>query len=152
MHIRYKNKRYTVRVTRKGFKTQYKTFDKKSDAQRFGKQVEAQIQLSQFKDLSKASKTTFLDVMQRHLEDRRKEVKEPKKEQTRFNTCVKATFINKFMADLMPSDFASYRDKRLEEGAAAATVVRELSFMPVAITKVIEFYDCWIPDHPIKKS
>ena len=31
------------------------------------------------------------------------------------------------MADLMPSDFASYRDKRLEEGAAAATVDRSMA-------------------------
>ena len=152
MYIRYQRGRYNVRIKRKGFKTQYKTFTKKSDAQRFGKQVEAQMQLSQFKDLSKASKTTFLDVMQRHLEDRMKEVKEPRKEKTRFNTCSKASFINKFMADLTPSDFAKYRDDRLKDGAAAATVVRELSFMSVAINKAIEIYDCWIPQHPIKKS
>ena len=102
MYIRYRNKRYTVRVRRKGFSSQYKTFDKKSDTQRFGKQFEAQIQLSQFKDLSKASKTTFIDVLQRHLEDRKKEVKEPKKEQTRFNTVAKAKLVNKFMSDLTP--------------------------------------------------
>ena len=72
------------------------------------------------------------------IKDRMKEVKEPRKEKTRFNTCCKASFINKFMADLTPSDFAKYRDDRIKNGAAAATVVRELSFMSVAITKAIE--------------
>ena len=50
---------------------------------------------------------------------------------------MKATCVNKFMSDLTPSDFAKYRDDRLNDGAAAATVVRELSFISVAITKAI---------------
>ena len=40
----------------------------------------------------------------------------------------------------------------MEDGAAAATVIRELSFMSVAISKAIKIYNCWIPEHPIKNS
>ena len=57
MHIRHKKGQHTVIIKKKGFVTQYKTFSKKSIALRFGKQVEAQMQLKQFKDLSQATKT-----------------------------------------------------------------------------------------------
>jgi hypothetical protein len=57
MHIRHRKGQHTVIIKKKGFVTQYKTFSKKSDTLRFGKQVEAQMQLKQFKDVSKATKT-----------------------------------------------------------------------------------------------
>ena len=57
MHIRHRKGQHTVIIKKKGFVTQYKTFSKKFDALRFGKQVEAQMQLKQFKDLSQVTKT-----------------------------------------------------------------------------------------------
>jgi len=57
MHIRHRKGQHTVIIKKKGFVTQYKTFSKKFDALRFGRQVEAQMQLKQFKDVSKATKT-----------------------------------------------------------------------------------------------
>jgi integrase len=79
-------------------------------------------------------------------------VRAPKKERARFNTICKSKIVDKFLSELTPSNFAEYRDKRIEEGAAAATVIRELSFMSVAISKAIKIYNCWIPEHPIKNS
>jgi len=45
MHIRHRKGQHTVIIKKKGFVTQYKTFSKKFDALRFGRQVEAQIYL-----------------------------------------------------------------------------------------------------------
>ena len=57
MLIRHRKGQHTVIIKKKGFVTQYKTFSKTFDALRFGRQVEAQMQLKQFKDLSQATKT-----------------------------------------------------------------------------------------------
>ena len=152
MNIRKRNGRYTVQVRRLGFKSITKTFAQKSDAHKWGRQVEVQLEQKRYKDISNASKTTLRSVLERHLTERMKLVRAPKKERARFNTICKSKIVDRFLSDLTPSNFAEYRDKRLEDGAAAATVIRELSFMSVAISKAIKIYNCWIPEHPIKNS
>ena len=134
MNIRKRNGQYTVTIRRVGHKHIYKTFTKKSDAHKWGRQVEVQLEQKRYKDISNASKTTLKSVLERHLAERMRLARAPKKEKARFNTICKSKIINRFLSDLTPSNFADYRDKRIEDGAAAATVIRELSFMSVAIT------------------
>ena len=152
MNIRKRNGRYQVQVRRLGYKLISKTFAQKSDGLTWGRQVEVQLEQKRYKDISNASKTTLKSVLERHLAERMKLVRAPKKERARFNTICKSKIVDKFLSELTPSNFAEYRDKRIEEGAAAATVIRELSFMSVAISKAIKIYNCWIPEHPIKNS
>ena len=152
MNIRKRNGRYTVQVRRLGFKSITKTFAQKSDAHKWGRQVEVQLEQKRYKDISNASKTTLRSVLERHLTERMKLVRAPKKERARFNTICKSKIVEKFLSELMPGNFAEYRDKRIEESAAPATVIRELSFMSVAISKAIKIYNCWIPEHPIQNS
>tara|TARA_R100001594_G_scaffold92680_2_gene126997 strand:+ start:415 stop:1422 length:1008 start_codon:yes stop_codon:yes gene_type:complete len=152
MYIRKRKGRYTVSIRRVGFKSINKTFVKLSDSRSWGRQVEVQLQQKRYKDISNASKTTLKSVLDRHLTDKMRAVKAPKKERSRYNTICKSKIVERFLSDLTPSHFADYRDQRIKDGAAAATVIRELSFMSVAITKAIKIYNCWIPEHPIKNS
>ena len=116
MYIRKRNGQYTVTIRRVGSKHIYKTFAQKSDAHKWGRQVEVQLEQKRYKDISNASKTTFKSVLVRHLEDRMKLVRAPKKEAARFNTICKSKIIDTFLSDLTPSNFAEYRDKRIEAG------------------------------------
>ena len=152
MNIRKRNGRYQVQVRRLGYKLISKTFAQKSDGLKWGRQVEVQLEQKRYKDISNASKTTLKSVLERHLAERMKLVRTPKKERARFNTICKSKIVDKFLSELSPSNFAEYRDQRMDAGAAAATVIRELSFMSVAISKAIKIYNCWIPEHPIKNS
>ena len=152
MYIRKRKGRYTVSVRHVGFRSINKTFAKLSDGRSWGRQVEVQLQQKRYKDISNASKATLKSVLERHLAERVKLIRAPKKEAARFNTICKSKIVDKFLSELSPSHFAEYRDQRMDAGAAAATVIRELSFMSVAITKAIKIYNCWIPEHPIKNS
>ena len=152
MYIRKRNGRYTVEIHKQGFKRIIKTFAQKSDARKFGIDTEVQMERKRYKDISNASKTTLRAVLERHLHERMNEVKEPKKEKSRFNTINKSKVVEKFLSDLTPNDFAQYRDARSKDGATGATIVRELSFMSVAIRKAIKIYGCWIPEHPIPNA
>ena len=125
MNIRKRNGRYQVQVRRLGYKLISKTFAQKSDGLKCGRQVEVQLEQKRYKDISNASKTTLKSVLERHLAERMKLVRAPKKERARFNTICKSKIVDKFLSELTPSNFAEYRDKRIEEGAAAATVIRE---------------------------
>ena len=152
MYIRKRKGRYSVSIRHAGAKAINKTFAKKSDAHKFGFEVELQLQRKRYKDTSNASKTTLKSVLERHLAERLGEVRQPKKEQSRFNTIVKSEVVNKFLIDLTPNDFAQFRDARSLAGASGATIIRELSFMSVAIRKAIKVYGCWLPEHPIPNS
>ena len=152
MYIRKRKGRYSVSIRHAGAKAINKTFAKKSDAHKFGFEVELQLQRKRYKDTSNASKTTLKSVLERHLSERLGEVRQPKKEQSRFNTIVKSEVVNKFLIDLTPNDFAQFRDARSLAGASGATIIRELSFMSVAIRKAIKVYGCWLPEHPIPNS
>ena len=112
MYIRKRKGRYSVSIRRVGAKAINKTFAKKSDAHKFGIDIELQLQRKRYKDTSNAAKTTLKS----------------------------------------PNDFAQFREARFIEGAASATIIRELSFMSVAIRKAIKIYGCWIPEHPIPNA
>ena len=142
MYIRKRKGRYTVSIRHVGFRSINKTFAHLSDGRSWGRQVEVQLEQKRYKDISNASKTTLKSVLERHLAERVKLVRAPKKEAARFNTICKSKIIEKFLADLTPNDFAEYRDQRIEAGAKPATVIRELSFMSVAIHKAIKIYNC----------
>ena len=149
MYIRKRLGKYFVEIKRQGHKNIYKTFKQKSDAMKWGRSVEIQLDQSRYKDTSNASKTTLKSVMERHLKERLRLVREPKKEQSRYNVIIKNDIVKRYLTNLTPLIFARYRDERLDEGLSPSTVCRELSFMSIAIKKAIRFYNCWLPEHPI---
>ena len=149
MHIKKRKGRFTVEIKRVGHKNIYKTFHQKTDAIKWGRQVEIQLDQSRYRDTSNASKTTLKSVLERHLAERIKVVREPRKEQSRFNTVTKHDIVNRYLSNLTPQIFAKYRDDRLDEKVKPATVCRELSFMSVAIKKAVKLYNCWLPEHPV---
>jgi integrase len=87
--------------------------------------------------------------MERHLKERLRLVRQPKKEQSRYNVIIKNDIVKRYLTNLTPQIFARYRDERLDEGISPSTICRELSFMSIAIKKAIRFYNCWLPEHPI---
>ena len=112
MYIRKRKGRYAVSIRRSGAKAINKTFAKKSDAHKFGINVELQLQRKRYKDTSNAAKTTLKSVLERHLTERLGEVRQPRKEQSRFNTICKSKIVDKYLIDLTPNDFAQFRDAR----------------------------------------
>ena len=80
MYIRKRLGKYFVEIKRQGHKIIYKTFKQQSDAMKWGRSVEIQLDQSRYKDTSNASKTTLKSVMERHLKERLRVVREPKKE------------------------------------------------------------------------
>ena len=149
MYIRKRLGKYFVEIKRRGHKSIYKTFNQKSDAIKWGRSVELQLDQSRYRDTSNASKTTLLSVMERHLKERLRVVREPNKEQSRFNVIKKHDIVRRSLSSLSPQIFARYRDERIDDGLSNSTICRELSFMSIAIKKAIRFYNCWLPEHPI---
>jgi len=149
MYIRKRGGKFLVEIKRVGHKNIYKTFIQKTDALKWGRQVEIQLDQSRYRDTSNAQKTTLKSVLEKHLAERLRVVREPIKEQSRFNTVTRHRIVEGYLSSLTPQIFANYRDNRLDQGMSNSTVNRELSFMSIAIKKAIRQYNCWLPEHPI---
>ena len=61
--IRKRNGKFTVEIRKKYGQQIYRTFDLKSDALRFAKETELQIQQNRCRDISEASKTSLRVVL-----------------------------------------------------------------------------------------
>ena len=58
MYIRKRLGKYNVEIKRQGHKAIYKSFQQKSDAMKWGRAVEIQLDQSRYRDTSNASRTT----------------------------------------------------------------------------------------------
>ena len=151
-YIRKRKGKFSVAIRKKHGQRIYKTFDLKSDALSFAKETELQIQQNRYKDISEASKTTLKIVIQRYVREKIKNKADKKRERSKYKVILRNDICNKTLTDLRTSDFAKFRDQRLEIGITNSTINRELSAMRVAIQTSIDEWDCWLPENPVKSS
>ena len=151
-YIRQRKGRWTVAIRHRRGQQIYKTFIKKSDALRFMNETETQIQTNRYRDISEASKTTLKIVIQRYVREIIKDKADKKRERSKYNVILRSDICNKTLTELRTSDFAKFRDQRLEIGITNSTINRELSAMRVAIQTSIDEWDCWLPENPVKSS
>tara|TARA_R100000458_G_scaffold58060_1_gene65335 strand:+ start:640 stop:1647 length:1008 start_codon:yes stop_codon:yes gene_type:complete len=151
-HIRKRKGKFFVEIRKRYGQKLYATFDKLSDARSFAKETELQIQQNRFRDISEASKTTLKIVIQRYVREIIKNKDDKKRERSKYNVILRSDICRKTLTDLRSSDFAKFRDARLEMGISNSTINRELSAMRVAIQTSIDEWDCWLPENPVKSS
>ena len=151
-YIRKRKGRFTVAVRKKHGQKLYRTFDKLSDARSFAKETELKIQQNRYRDISEASKTSLKIVLHRYLREIIKDKSDKRRERSKYNVILRHSICNKILTELRTSDFAKYRDDRIELGISNSTINRELSAMRVAIQTSIDEWDCWLPENPVKSS
>ena len=144
--------RWSVKIRRKGHRGIYETFDKISDARSFINKVESEIQQKKFKDISEANNTSLRVVLHRYIREKLQHKQDKKRERSKFNVILRHDIVKIMLGELRTSDFAKYRDQRLELGITNSTVNRELSAMRVAIQTSIDEWNCWLPENPVKSS
>jgi integrase len=151
-YIRQRKGRWTVEIKKRRGHKIYETFTKKSDALRFMNETETMIQQNKYRDVSEASKTSLRVVLHRYLREIVKDKKEKRRERSKYNVILRNDIVKKHLTELKSSDFAKYRDERLDLGMTNSTVNRELSCMRVAIQKSIDEWNCWLHENPVKSS
>lgn len=116
-------------IRRKGQPQQSQTFITKSDAEKWARQIENEIDRGVFVSRAEAEATTLYDALDRY----EREVSKLKKgyEQERYKIAVlkQHKLASRSLASLKSSDFALYRDELLAEGLAAATVRLRLALL-----------------------
>lgn len=126
--LRKRGSRWQARVVRRGYPAAVKTFTNKADAERWARQVEAEMDRGQFVNLAEAQRTTVGDLLERYAATVTPTKRGAAEEQIRLRAMRRTKLAKVSMANLSAKFIADYRDERLKT-CAPATVVRDLAVL-----------------------
>ncbi len=148
--IRKLRGRWQAQVRRRGIPARAKSFDKRIDAERWARDLEAEADRSGWgADTRVAEKTTLGELLRRYANQVTPTKRGAVSEKARINSIVRCPIAHRTLAKLTSSDIATYRDERLQL-VAPATVVRELSTVSHAIEIATREWGLWLPRNPVK--
>ena len=125
--VRNRNGKWQARVIRKGQPAVSKSFVSKQDAERWARQIEAEIDTGAYADIYLTERTTFKELIERYIKEVTPVSRSVKGDTYRLKALGRHWIANLSMASLKSPQVAKYRDERLKL-VSSGTVVRELSF------------------------
>lgn len=148
--IRKLRGRWQAQVRRRGAPPRAKSFDTKTAAERWARDLEAEADRSGWvADTRAAEKTTLAELLTRYCAEVTPTKRGAVSEKARINSIVRCPIAHRTLAKLTSSDIASYRDERLKS-VAPATIIRELNTISHAIEIASREWGLWIPRNPVK--
>jgi len=126
--FRQRNNKWQARVSRDGYPDQVKTFEAKSDAERWARSVESEMDKGLFIDTQEAQRTTLRELILRYVREVTPMMKSVSEDTIRLNAIARKPIANWSLANLNSSRIATYRDERLKQ-VSNGTVIRELAYL-----------------------
>ncbi|CAA7626393.1 conserved hypothetical protein [Magnetospirillum sp. UT-4] len=137
-------------VRRKGIKPRSKSFDRKNDAEKWARDLEAEIdRCAYLPDTKPAETLTLSKLMTRYLAEVTPTKRGAAVETTRIRAMLKRDIMHRTLALLTSADLCAYRDERLK-AVAAATVVREINTISHALDTAMKDWGIYLPMNPCK--
>lgn len=125
--IRNRQGKWQARIIRKGFVPITKSFIAKQDAERWARQVEADIDKGSYTNVALAERTLFKDVIERYVQEVTLKTRSMREDTYRLRALARHPISKLRMTALTPIKVAEYRDERLKIVSNGA-VIRELSY------------------------
>ncbi|WP_079418340.1 integrase [Thiomonas intermedia] len=119
---------WQARVRRRGYPDEVKTFPKRSDAERWARSVEGEMDRGDFVSRCDAVQSTLGDMIRRYLVEVTPTKRGAREECIRLTAMLRHRICGLSMANLTPQDVARYRDDRLAT-CKANTVIRDLAVL-----------------------
>ncbi len=138
-----------VQVRRKGYPVQTKTFTNRGDAEKWVSIIESEMHRGIFISRTAAEQTTLKELIDRYRIEITPHHRGHESESVRLTALAKHKFASRFIATLQPSDFAAYRDKRLET-VKPGTVVREMGIFQQVIEQARREWGINLHDNPVR--
>ena len=114
-------------IRKKGFPSQTRTFNTRAEAEAWAKLTEAEMIRGVFVSRAEAEATTLADALDRYKREFTIHKKSAFSEGKKIDAWKRHKLASRFLASLRPTDFAAYRDERLDAGKKASTVRLELA-------------------------
>lgn len=139
---------WQVQIRRKGESPLSKTFTSKSLADKWARSIESQIDRGVFIDRSEAERTTLADLVDRYILEITPTKKGSKQEVYRLLS-LRRQLGHLIIASIQSKHIASFRDKRLAEGASGTTVLHDLSYLSQLFKVAIQDWGIPLPSNPV---
>ena len=148
--IRKLRDKWQAMVRRKGMPQRAKSFEKRSDAERWARELESHADRggSSF-DTSIAEKMTLGELLRRYILEISPQKRSCSTETIRLNAIVKRPIAEYALTNLTSARLAEYRDMRLKT-VAPATIIRELNTISHAIDIGRKEWGIYLPENPAK--
>ncbi|HUX62206.1 site-specific integrase [Sulfuricella sp.] len=127
-----------VQIRRKGFPSQTKTLDSRSEAEAWARDIESKMDKGIFVSMAEAESTTLYGALERYEREVSTKKKGRDQEKYRIQSWQANALAIRSLASLRGADFAKYRDERLAAGAAAATVRLDLALISHVFTIAVK--------------
>ncbi|MEQ8288733.1 MAG: site-specific integrase [Gammaproteobacteria bacterium] len=144
---------YQAQIIRKGYPSQYRTFNLKSDAEKWARKIEREMDTDHFVDLSKAERLTLGEALDEYLEKKsiNKKGKGYSTDKSRVNVIKRHSIHKLSFAKVKSHHIASYRDDRLKS-ARPNTVRLELAIISNLYTIANSEWKDMNVDNPVIKG
>lgn len=130
--IRNRGGKWQARVQRKGYEDVVKSFLKRSDAERWARSVELEMDRGSYVSRSEAERCTFQEILLRYIAEVCPTKRSGLDESIRLRKTAQHRIANLSMAALTPKVIAEFRDERLTQ-VAPNTVIREMAYLSAII-------------------
>jgi integrase len=148
--IRKLRGRWQAQVRRKGMAPRAKSFDQKSDAEKWARSLETELdRCGALPDTKVAEATTLAQILTRYRDEVSPRKRSAVSEVARINAILRRDICHRTLALLTTSDVAQYREARLRT-VAAATVTRELNTISHAVDTATRDWGIYLPRNPCK--
>ncbi len=132
--IRKHGNKWQARITRRATSPLAKSFLSKSDAERWARQAESQLDQGNFVDITEARRTSIAEMIERYRVEVTPKKKGAKQEGYRLNVLKRSALSRLSLATTRSTDIAKYRDERVCT-VASNTVKNELN----TLSAIFEF-------------
>lgn len=126
--FRQRNNKWQARIKRDGYPDQVKTFGARSDAERWARSIESEMDKGQFVDTQEAQRTTLKELILRYVREVTPTMQSVTEDTFRLKAMARKSIANWSLANLSAARIASYRDERLKQ-VSNGTVIRELAYL-----------------------
>lgn len=127
--LRFRNRKWQVQVRRHGHTTRAKSFQSKSDAQRWARQIEAELDRTLIpNDMRSLATITVAQLLTRYRDTVTSEKRGIVSERKRIEVFLRQRWSALSLAKIDTSIFSKYRDARLKQ-VQPGTVIRELGLL-----------------------
>lgn len=120
---------WEVRIRKKGYPLQVKTFESNDDAKLWAATIESEMGRGVFVSRSEAERTTLYSALERYLEEITPGKDGAAIEATRIKVWQRHPLALRSLARLTSADFSTYRNERLAKGIATSTIKKELAII-----------------------
>jgi integrase len=143
------NTKWQAQIRRAGHKPITNTFVTKSDAMMWARDIESKIDRGIFLDRTEAEKTSIAQLIERYLKDVTPLKKSGLREKSRLDLLEKH-FGFLMATQLQSKQVAEFRDFRLSQGKAGATVIKELNTLSHVVDVAIKDWGLALVANPVK--